>query len=464
MKTTKTKRPAAPRVSVWRKPATWLGVCLAVGLAVRLAAIGYVGNRALWPDSVGYQEVAKSIRSGEGFGFEDLSRTSKMDRMPGYPVFLAAVQSLLGEDILGVQLVQTAVSLVAIWLGYVLAREVFGTTEGVATAAILAVYPYCVGFAAFILSELLFMTLMLAAAAALAVAYKRGEWTWGVVAGLAFGAATLVRASFLPVVFLAAGGWLLARRFNARAAYAAGMMVLTFALAMAPWAVRNWRASGGHLVLTTLQVGWSLYEGLSPYADGGPKMAEIHGEISYSDKPEFKAIRQEIEPIKHDTYELDRYWFRKALEFAWENPGRALQLAGVKFARFWNILPNEGGLRAPLLCVVLGVPYALVMAFALGGLARSWRRRDVALILLLPVVYYALLHMVFVGSVRYREAVMPLVAVLAAHGAEALWSRLQRGLSSAHRDRAGLQRSRDGGAAAGPGAGDAGGEASGGGG
>ena len=56
------------------------------------------------------------------------------------------------------------------------------------------------------------------------------------------------------------------------------------------------------------------------------------------------------------------------------------------------------------------------------------RKREIALLLLLlsPVAYFTLLHMVFVGSVRYRTPIKPFVILLAASGAEAIrvwWSR-----------------------------------------
>jgi hypothetical protein len=124
-----------------------------------------------------------------------------------------------------------------------------------------------------------------------------------------------------------------------------------------------------------------------------------------------------------DDYERDRHWRRLAINFAANNPGRVLALAAKKQLRFWYPVPNLRQFQTTFFCIVLGVPYGVAMLFALWGLARSWRRGDVALILVLPVAYHALVHMVFVGSVRYRIAVMPMVVVLAAHALAALGSR-----------------------------------------
>ena len=52
-----------------------------------------------------------------------------------------------------------------------------------------------------------------------------------------------------------------------------------------------------------------------------------------------------------------------------------------------------------------------------------WRWRHVVWtcgVLLLPVLLTTLLHMLFVGSVRYRVPVMPMVMVLSAAGVAAL--------------------------------------------
>ena len=131
-------------------------------------------------------------------------------------------------------------------------------------------------------------------------------------------------------------------------------------------------------------------------------------------------------------WEKNRYWRQRALEFARENPRRVAELALAKLRRFWSVVPNLPELRKPVIVAGLGGAYVVVVLLALAGLLKAWRRWDVGLILVIPVVYHSLLHTVFVGSIRYRLAVMPLVVVLAAHGAVGLWQ--------AARERAGERR------------------------
>jgi hypothetical protein len=56
---------------------------------------------------------------------------------------------------------------------------------------------------------------------------------------------------------------------------------------------------------------------------------------------------------------------------------------------------------------------AMVLSTALVGFLRS-KRRSRLVPLLIPAAYFTLLHMVYVGSVRYRVPAMPPIYVLSA--------------------------------------------------
>ncbi|MBM4035488.1 MAG: glycosyltransferase family 39 protein [Planctomycetes bacterium] len=437
IKNQKSEIKNAPRAA-W----LWLGACLAVGLAARLGAVALPhvagsltvsgrpisewAKRPLFPDTDEYTRMAANIRQGQGMM---LDRASRIGRMPGYPVFLAVVQALFGEQLLAARVADALVGAAAIALVWLLAREVYGRAAAAIAAAITALYPFFVVMPLLVLSETLFAFFLVLGAWLLAKAYRSVDIKWSAAAGLAFGLATLTRGSFLAVAPLTAAAWVALSRLDRRAAACAGALVGAFALSMAPWVARNWAASDGHLVLTTLRVGPSLYEGLNPHADGGPMMDRINWSFGTEGLSE---------------HEQHRHWQRAALRYASEHPGRALALAAIKLGRFWNVVPNLEQFRGTLPCLALGVPYSLVMLLAIVGFAREWRRADAALILLLPVVYHCLVHMAFVGSVRYREVLMPLLVAIAAHGLNTLWSWARGGRAGTDRDRAGVQRGGDG--------------------
>jgi hypothetical protein len=123
---------------------------------------------------------------------------------------------------------------------------------------------------------------------------------------------------------------------------------------------------------------------------------------------------------QHSTFEyrLNASMNSAALDWASKNLSGAIRLAVVKFGRTWSVWPSAGevgssGLRAALTLGCFGI-------LLLAGYASWWSwvpatsswRTSLALCWG-PAVYFTLLHMVFVGSIRYREPAMLVLAALA---------------------------------------------------
>ncbi len=108
-------------------------------------------------------------------------------------------------------------------------------------------------------------------------------------------------------------------------------MILGLVTAMTPWWIRNAWVTG-RFVPTTLQVGASLYDGLSPEATGASNMDFVE---------RFEAEERPSDDEMPLEQRLDRRMREASLAWARENPGRVVQLAGIKFLRMWNLWPNE---------------------------------------------------------------------------------------------------------------------------
>ena len=193
---------------------------------------------------------------------------------------------------------------------------------------------------------------------------------------------------------------------------------------MTPWWIYTYRVAG-RLVATTLWVGPSLYDGLNPTADGSSNMGFV---------PEFAAKLQAADaanppPPDSPPFEcrFDRLLRDAALRWAADHPLEAVRLSGVKLLRMWNVWPNEPQFRNWLMRLVVFCSYTPVMLLALYGGWRFRRRGLDVMLLLLPAIYFSLLHVVFVGSLRYRQPAMLTLAILAA---AALASLLERSQSS----------------------------------
>jgi hypothetical protein len=185
------------------------------------------------------------------------------------------------------------------------------------------------------------------------------------------------------------------------------ILVPVFCLCMAPWWIRNYQVTG-RFVATTLQMGPSLYDGLSPTATGASDM-------TFAD--DFRQLeRERPTPGSRDTYEYRVNERTKKASFDWvkENPGRVCELAVIKFFRLWNAWPNEPTFASPMIRLIVFVTYTPILIFGLIGFVITFRRGFDYAVLILPAVYLTMLHVIFVSSLRYRIPAMLCLMILAA--------------------------------------------------
>jgi 4-amino-4-deoxy-L-arabinose transferase-like glycosyltransferase len=387
-------------------------VLFLAALAIRAAFVAFAaprGENLVFPDAAIYDSIARNWLAGKGFR-ENSGRQAS--RAPGYPVFLAGCHWLGLLRPQGIYLVQAVADSAMCVLLALLGRRLYGDTVGIVAGCIAAICPFFIYFTCLLLTETLFtlglvalMLFLFACAEALERSASR-TLVVSAVAGALLGLLVLLRSSLLLFPIFLLPIWLVRRGHRLGAMAAWGTMSVVMALMMLPWVVRNYEIFG-RFVPTTLQVGESLYEANSPYADGGPAMDRIDWVKERGGRP-------------MGEYENNQFFKNAALEYIREHPGRFCSLAVEKFARFWNPLPNYAPYRRPLGFAVSLCAFVPIILLACVGILR--RNQEVALLLLSPVAYFTLLYMIFVGSVRYRTPVMPFVILLAASGAEAVWA------------------------------------------
>lgn len=422
-----------------RRTYAMFAVILAVALGVRLVAAVWwekrlpEGQKFGFPDSGSYWALGQSIVRGQPYEFSE--QKDKIFRTPGYPVLLASLFTLVGNDdpptlyarVLGALLGTASVAGVG-GLGGLL----FGVRGGLLASAIAAVHPEAIAPSVFILSEAPFCPLMVAQLVAWTAAWQsdcpKRRYAWALGAGVLGGLATLMRPSwllFLPFAFVI--GMLLGPQ-RTKQLVVCGLMLIGLCLTMAPWWVRNYSVAG-RFVPTSLQVGASLYDGLNPKADGGSNMDFVDPGVAALRAQEAAAGNPPADSIFEDR--VDRYFRDASLRWARENPQRVRTLAVTKFVRMWNVWPNANEFQSRTLALVLAVGYVPLMIAAAAGVWLFARRDWPYVLCLLPAVYFTLLHMIFVSSIRYRQpALLPLM-VLAAGAALYVFKLLPRGTDSA---------------------------------
>ncbi|MCL4205561.1 MAG: glycosyltransferase family 39 protein [Pirellulaceae bacterium] len=395
---------------------------LVVALGIRVAAGAWWQERLPdqqrfgFPDSESYWKLAERVAQGESY---ELNPDRRVFRTPGYPLLLAPLFILAGGEppvfwarVLGAVLGTAAVAAVA-----ALAWQLFDRRAAVLAAWAAALYPEAVAMSTFVLSEAPFVPLMILQLLLATLAWRhetrRGQAAWASAAGLAAGAATLMRPSWLLFTPLALSLAFLDANQRPRAVRVGAWMLLALAAAMAPWWIRNALVTG-RFVPTTLQVGESLYDGWNPQATGASDMRfvdEFRRELRRQDAA--RGIPTTESGLCFEQ-RLDQRMRDAAWDWAAEHPAEACRLAGVKFLRIWNVWPNEPSLghwRFGLLVLAGYVPLLV------GGLYGAWcfaGRGWPYQLCFLPALYFTVLHMVFVGSIRYRQPPMLALLVLAA--------------------------------------------------
>ena len=392
---------------------------LVVAFCLRLGAAYYWESRIapdgfLFGDSESYWSLARAVAQGEPYEYGPDG--PKVFRTPGYPVLLAPLFLAFGDQppVMWARAQAALLGTLAVAGVWLLARRLFGRRAAWWAALATAVYPGLIALSVVVLSEPPFCALLPLQLWLWTLAWqsetRRRQLLLALATGLLGAAMVLIRPSWLLFMPFAVGLGFVFGRPRGRHAWVGATVMLGLIVGMTPWWIRNARVTG-HFVPTTLQVGASLYDGWSPMATGASDMTFV---------PEFEAAERRAEAdgtadmSETFEYRLDRRIRDAAVAWARAHPAEVVRLAGVKFVRIWNVWPNEQAFSRPLVRSVVTVSYVPLLVLGLIGAYRAFGQGWPYVLCFLPAVYFTLLHMIFIGSIRYRDPAMLGMIVLAA--------------------------------------------------
>jgi hypothetical protein len=389
-------------------------------------------------DSHSYWVLASQL--GQGLPYEYGSSESRIFRAPLYPLVLAPLTRFQDElsavwwaRAIGCLLGTLSVGLVG-WLAWRLA----GKSAALIATGLAAVYPSAVGMSIVVLSEAVFMPLMLGYLLAWQAAWvetrNQQRWAYGLLAGALAGAAVLARPSWLLFAPFVWGLGMLtsADRWRHTVIFIATLLGLS--VVMSPWWIRNALITG-RFVPTTLQVGPSLLDGLHPGASGASDegmafMQAIIAEQMAADQVQLNNPQppQSAPLVSTLEYRINARAQQVAMQWALQNPGETLVLAWRKFLRIWSLWPDGGDASStPIRLALTLSSFSILLLACRFSFVQPRPGGWFYAILWLPSLYFTLLHMVFVGSIRYREpALLVLVAAAASALASLFYGHLQR--------------------------------------
>jgi hypothetical protein len=264
------------------------------------------------------------------------------------------------------------------------------------------------------------MTLMVWAAVRF---YTRPSIGLAVLVGAAAGLASLTKSVALPYPFLFAAGivgialWQRRRGIRANIPWAglAAMLVAMFVV-IAPWTIRNYFATGGHIVLVSSGTSDAFLRG---YIFSKPEFATLR-QPPYTDAENqsnawFKSIAAAAgTEWQRDDYETDQILNRAAVQQLVSQPGEFIRKSVVGLFTFWYEMTS---LSTSLVAGVLAIA---TWALAIVGLRRSRGTGRPTWILILPAVYLNLFLAVLLALGRYSVPILPPLLVVAAFGVDTL--------------------------------------------
>ena len=356
---------------------------LLFALILRLTAAFLLPDQN-FPDAVGYRQFGRDLWSSGVLGTPYW--------MPLYPALVGLTGAGWGQMALDITL-----STIAVWLTYRLVLVIFADeTAALLAAFMIAIYPYFIFYAVVGLTESLFITLLLGAF----LCWYRGSFS---VAAVLVVLSILTRPSIeLLVPFLILYFTKVIHRLPP-ATVVRHLLVyaLVYIALMSPWWVHNYRAYGSFVRLN-LASGFVFYSGNNPLNRTGGGIAGQDFDVKL-----FDGIA--------DPVARDKAMWKAGVSFVSENPQRFAQLAYLKFLRFWRLWPYAQEYASPLYVVASLISFFPILILTIIYLFMwGWRERTRIAPMLAWGAYLTLIHMIMIGSLRYRLPLEPFMIILAA--------------------------------------------------
>jgi 4-amino-4-deoxy-L-arabinose transferase-like glycosyltransferase len=345
----------------------------------------------------------------EGRGFTFLDRPTVI-RPPIYPAFLAAIYGAGGHDLRTVRLGQGVVDLATVGLVFLIGRRFFGDATAWLAALAAMCSPGLIFSSTQFLSETVYTALFTGAVFLLLSSQGTLDSRQAAAAGVLFGLGALTRAVGLPLLAVVLFGGMVRRGGHLKVA---ALTVLCSAAVIAPWTARNAFQLGMFVPVSNSRGGMTLWSG--SYEPWG---LEWRG----WEQPPLDRVLRGLDPVA-DGERVDRVLIAEGLANIRENPAGYLRLCARKLWRLWHPpnAPIGNSAGANVVRAGLQVYHFAMLAFFAIGLVVGPIAKDVRLWIILLVAYWTAVHVITMATGRYLVPLLPIIYVVGASGAVALW-------------------------------------------
>jgi len=338
-----------------------------------------------FPDAVAYKTIGQEIFSGQII--------TNNTYMPLYPIW----SYLTGGGSIQI-LMDIFISVASVWLVFSLSLLLFENRfSALLSSAISALYPHFLFYSVSGLTEVFYTFLLLFSF----LLFYRKKFIIAIIISVI---AILVRPTldFLnPILIVLFVGFVHSSGWRSVVKYL-GIYFITYVVLLSPWWMHQYQKYGEFIRLN-LADGIVLYSGNNPLNKTGGGIVGTDVDMSSFANEKNLVIRNK----KMKT---------AAIEYIVVNPGHFIELAGLKFLRFWRLWPHTQHYQQWYVVAASLLSYGLILFLAIGFMLRSGGRHFRKL---LPIIalfgYLTLVHMVTIGSIRYRFPLEPFLIIFASY-------------------------------------------------
>lgn len=377
-----------------------LGICV-FGFFLRVGYIFFTGIEPVFPDEFRFLKEAESILAGTGLQVHGRYGHD----MPLTALLISGILFISDGSVFAVKIFYGFLSTITIFFvgrfAFVLSKD---NQSAIFAAGICAIYPFFIFYSSLILSEAIFLFLFVWFLCLL-FDEDSSVVSQGIVAGLMHLTKPIFFYSFLVI-------WVWQYFFQKMPARKILTIALVMGVVVSPWVVRNFLIFD-ELVVNTASSGHILWEGNNPWNVTGGVSGTFQNPDAW-----LKAVPDGLTELEEDQWKKDQ-----ALAFIRENPAIFVENGLKKFFRLWSLWPNSVDYQHWVYKATSIFSFGPILLLSLIGVwVLKENRREIGLMVGL-VGYITLLHVVTLGSIRYRLPLEPIMIVIASMTLKNLYNR-----------------------------------------
>lgn len=423
----------------YKKSSSLLFVIFLAALILRLSSSLLIQQQPIVHDAAQYNVIAKNIIEGKGFSYDATHLTSS--RSPIYPYFLSVIYKIFGYNYVYAKIAQAVIGAITCLIVYLIAKNIYNSFIGLWAALTACVYPSLIGYSSLLYSETLAGFLVALSILTFIFALKKDKPLLFVFSGACFGLLSLCYPKFMLLPVVLGTSYCFLNKFRIKSLKSFAWLILTVALVIAPWTVRNFKVFGKIIPIST-GFGTTLWYSTLP---------QDFTEWEFNKEPLSSEFRKYYTD-QSDPYQQDEFVFsfktndslmHKAVSNIKENPLSFTWLSIKRFFRQWFASNGNSfyALSAKIGDYYLNneYPVFLVKVFLLllqlsiiilgcVGIFSGFilDKQSIFSPLLLTLIYSSFINSIFITQPRYQIPVLGLLFVYVALGGRWLFSQIKK--------------------------------------